>query len=112
MPAIVFHGDSDTTVHPRNGDGVIAQSLGQRSPADLGATDTTVERNTAQGGHRYTRTVHRTSDARTLSEHWVIHGSAHAWSGGDAAGSYTDPGGPDASAEMLRFFKDCRNAEN
>ena len=112
VPAIVFHGDSDTTVHPRNGDGVIAQSLGRRSPADPGGTDTTVERNTAQGGHRYTRTVHRSADGRTQSEHWVIHGSAHAWSGGDTAGSYTDPGGPDASAEMLRFFNECRSARN
>lgn len=110
VPAIVFHGDSDTTVHPRNGHGVIAQSLGKGSAAHHAGTDTTVERDTATGGHRYTRTVHRSANGRTTAEHWVIHGSAHAWSGGDAAGSYTDPGGPDASAQMLRFFKDCTNA--
>ncbi len=98
VPAIVFHGDRDTTVHPSNGDAVIAQSspvTALRARAQEGRTP---------GGHAYTRTVHADANGQTILEQWVIHGAGHAWSGGSPAGSYTDPRGPDATREMLRFF--------
>jgi poly(hydroxyalkanoate) depolymerase family esterase len=98
VPTIVFHGDRDTTVHPRNGDHVIAQSKGATS------AQTQVQRGQVAGGHAYTRTVHIDASGRSILEHWEIHGAGHAWSGGSPAGSYTDPRGPDAAREMLRFF--------
>lgn len=107
VPAIVFHGDVDSTVHPGNGEGVIAQSLGA-DHATRTVDGVGIERGSAAGGRQYTRTVHRSSDGRIAAEHWLVHGAAHAWSGGDAIGSYTDPAGPDASAEILRFFAGCR----
>lgn len=98
VPTIVFHGDCDTTVHPRNGHHVIAQSKRATS------VHTQVHRGRIAGGHGYTRTLHIDASGRTILEHWEIHGAGHAWSGGSPAGSYTDPRGPDAAREMLRFF--------
>jgi poly(hydroxyalkanoate) depolymerase family esterase len=99
VPTIVVHGDQDTTVHPRNGDEVIAQA--QAAAIELGAT---VQRGQVPGGHAYSRTVYADPAGRALLEQWTIHGAGHAWAGGSPAGSYTDPRGPDAAQEMLRFF--------
>lgn len=111
VPTIVFHGDSDSTVHPCNGEHVIEQSRilapvkvasGQAAPV----SPPKVERGQVPGGHSFTRSVYPDADGATLVEHWVVHGAGHAWSGGSSAGTYTDPLGPDATREMLRFFLD------
>ena len=98
VPTIVFHGDRDTTVHPRNGDHVIARSMRTTN------SQKKVHHGRIPGGHAYTRTIHTDASGRAMLEHWEIHGGGHAWSGGSPAGSYTDPRGPDAAREMLRFF--------
>jgi len=98
VPTIVFHGDRDRTVHPSNGEHVLTQ-------AKAGAAlNTTVTRGEAPGGLAYTRMVESDDAGSPWLERWVLHGAGHAWSGGSRAGSYTDPRGPDASREMLRFF--------
>jgi len=100
VPTIVFHGDQDTTVHPGNGDQVIARSK-ETTTTDLHLS---VQHGRVPGGHTYSRTLHADASGRAILEHWVIHGAGHGWSGGSPAGSYTDPRGPDAAEEMLRFF--------
>ncbi len=101
QPIIVFHGDRDTTVHPRNGDQVVSQSVRRGSTASAAAT---VEEGRVPDGHAYTRTVHRDAAGRSALEHWLVHDAGHAWSGGSPSGSFTDPDGPDAASEMIRFF--------
>jgi poly(3-hydroxybutyrate) depolymerase len=58
----------------------------------------------ADGGRAFTHTRYEDAKGCSLAEYWEIEGGGHAWAGGQAAGSYTDPKGPDASREMLRFF--------
>jgi poly(hydroxyalkanoate) depolymerase family esterase len=98
VPVIVFHGDRDKTVHPQNGRDVLAQQAGPQAGA------ATTEKGSAPNGRSYTRAIHRNASGKLMAEHWTVHGSGHAWSGGSKRGSYTDPQGPDASREMLRFF--------
>lgn len=97
-PAIVFHGTRDKTVHPSNADAVIAQIQA--------ASRLTVSRQDGQvpGGRAWRLTRHADAAGKILLEQWTIEGSGHAWSGGSGVGSYTDPLGPDASREMMRFF--------
>jgi poly(hydroxyalkanoate) depolymerase family esterase len=96
---IVFHGNADPTVHPANADRIVA---GLRGTASVRIERT---EHAGVGARRaYTRTVARQADETTAFEAWIVDGAQHAWSGGKPGGSYTDPAGPDASAEMVRFF--------
>ncbi len=98
---IVFHGDRDRTVAPVNADRLIASRVTRGAALVHGPTTT---RGGGDGRHGHTREVYRDDAGRSVAERWTVHGAGHAWAGGSAAGSYTDPQGPDASAEMLRFF--------
>ncbi|HUN93765.1 MAG TPA: PHB depolymerase family esterase [Burkholderiaceae bacterium] len=112
-PTIVFHGDQDRTVHPRNGERVAAHAAAANAGAgEAFDDDVTVEHGEAPGGHRYTRTIHRDRDGHVLLEHWLVHGGGHAWFGGSREGSHADSRGPDASREMIRFFSECAVAED
>jgi poly(hydroxyalkanoate) depolymerase family esterase len=111
VPAIVFHGDHDKTVHPRNADHLLehyctAKTTGSRGEIGASKPHATVRQGQVPGGHAYTRATYRDAGERVVLERWTVHGLGHAWSGGNSSGSYTDPKGPDATAEMIRFFNE------
>ena len=94
---IIFHGTSDRVVHPANGEAILddfrASVAGEESQIDGVA-----------GGRAFRRTVIADASGIVQVERWAVEGLGHAWSGGSAEGSFTDPQGPDASLAMLRFF--------
>ena len=106
VPTIVFHGTADATVHPSNSRRIVADAVagGPRQTVETEAKGET-------GGRRFAREISRQVDGRAYLESWSIEGLGHAWSGGQSGGSYTDIQGPDASAEMVRFFYETLSRE-
>ena len=104
VPLIVFHGDADPTVDHANADCLVRAGLPAIGRPPVTAT------HRVPGGHQYTNTVHSDDEGNPVVEQWTIHGAGHAWSGGKPDGSYTDPHGPDASAELVRFFAEHSRA--
>jgi poly(hydroxyalkanoate) depolymerase family esterase len=110
VPVIVFHGDRDTTVHPRNAEQLLEYyrtaegTPGGHNAAGKPVPPVAVRKGQVSDGHAYTHATQRDGEGRPIMEQWIVHGLGHAWSGGSRAGSYTDAKGPDASAEMVRFF--------
>lgn len=108
LPLILFQGDADTVVHPRNAQALLAQTAWAEQPVE----QSQVSENASGLAHTCTRygaagqhdAMHHAPALAPALEFWQVKGLGHAWSGGHAQGSFTDPQGPDASAEMLRFF--------
>jgi poly(hydroxyalkanoate) depolymerase family esterase len=92
VPLIVFQGGRDTVVAPANAEALLAPWRGAAA-----------ETSTGPG---WTRRVYRDGAGPVVAESWTVHQLGHAWSGGSPRGSYTDPSGPDASAELVRFLRD------
>jgi poly(hydroxyalkanoate) depolymerase family esterase len=102
VPTIVFHGDRDHTVQHRNGEHIVQQVVALH--ATQKPLKARTETGVSTGGRRYQRITHADAAGTPVVEAWTLHGAGHAWAGGDASGSHTDPSGPDASAAMLAFF--------
>jgi poly(hydroxyalkanoate) depolymerase family esterase len=94
---IVFHGSADQTVAPTNATQLWHDAVRSKGRGEV------VELTLSVGGRTIDRRIFKTGDVGSVEE-WIIHGAGHAWSGGNPKGSFTDPSGPNASAEMVRFF--------
>ena len=109
VPVIVFHGSADKTVNPDNGEHIVDAALRAFAASSLPLSESRTDLLDADGklpkaGRSGQRSVFRAADGTPYVESWEILAGPHAWSGGDAGGSYTDPDGPSASAAMLAFF--------
>ena len=103
VPLIVLHGDADRTVNPAHASRLIEVALAaQKSGKPLRTVEQTAD--ATEGNHAYRRTQHVAENGKSFIEEWELRGAGHAWSGGDAAGSYADARGPDATQAMLDFF--------
>jgi poly(hydroxyalkanoate) depolymerase family esterase len=98
FPAIVFQGKADKSVNFINAEQIVSQLSQAFVPPLTKLVEVTGE---ANGYHYRRRTV---GSDKPYVEEWIVDELGHAWSGGSKEGTYADPGGPDASSEMIRFF--------
>jgi poly(hydroxyalkanoate) depolymerase family esterase len=109
-PLIVFQGTADSVVHERSGGLMTEQWLAYdraRSPDardPLRITRSRAAEKRSADGRRYTVTRWYSARGRKQLEYWRVEGLGHAWSGGVADASYSDPRGPRASTAMWQFF--------
>jgi poly(hydroxyalkanoate) depolymerase family esterase len=109
-PVIVFQGTADMVVSERSGGQVTEQWLAYDTARSGGARDPLRITRSRAGekrsadGRRYTVTRWYSARGRKQLEYWRVEGLGHAWSGGLADGSYSDPRGPRASTAMWQFF--------
>ena len=109
-PLVVIQGTADPVVHPGNGGLVTDQWLAHDALRSAGVRDgqritrSRVSSKRSADGRRYTVTRWYSARGRKRLERWEVEGLGHAWSGGLADGSYSDPRGPRASTAMWQFF--------
>lgn len=111
MPVIVFHGAADIYVDPVNADQAIEQwsktnacLAAEHGDGAFALTENVVDGSVTGAGRAFRKHVYREADARLLMEKWLVQGLGHAWSGSPVRSKSGDPDGPNASAEIWRFF--------
>ena len=106
-PLMVVQGGADRTVSPRNSDRLRQQWLAQwAGGGPLRRQD--IDKRAVGGGTARTPRPHHITrwyqGRRRVLEVWDIAGLGHAWSGGAAGGSFSDPRGPRASTAVWDFL--------
>jgi poly(hydroxyalkanoate) depolymerase family esterase len=110
VPALVIHGTADAVVDPVNAEHAVRQWMATNRRAARGAYEPELDRPDATvrddgaGALPFTRRTWLDAGGRIVQELIEVEGLGHAWSGGAAGGSYTDPRGPSASDEIHDFF--------
>jgi poly(hydroxyalkanoate) depolymerase family esterase len=104
VPALVIHGDHDSTVHPRNAEQIIeqlrafAQCAGKSSDPLVESPE--LRLSSKDRAYRQKDYLH---NKRILLRKIIVEGMGHAWSGGDERHPFNDAAGPDASRLIWDF---------
>jgi poly(hydroxyalkanoate) depolymerase family esterase len=113
MPVIAFHGTKDPYLNPVNTDQLIDQWAETNDYLDDGKSNDTVTsqrfketKGSVPDGYNFTKFSYQDSAGRLLMEKWIVEGLGHAWPGSPITNAFADPKGPNATAEMWRFFKE------
>lgn len=108
IPVLVIQGAADKLVNPANMGVLVTQWLttngygeGLRLPDGKNGAGSA----TYATGNSISGSLLRDAHGRISVESWLIQGLGHAWSGGSAAGTYTDPAAPDATAIIREFLR-------
>jgi len=117
MPVSAFHGAKDPYLNPINSEQLIAQWAQTNDYLDDGKDNDSVStksptetKGAVPNGYSYTKCSYRDSNGRLLMEKWIVEGLGHAWPGSPIANQFADPKGPNASAEIWRFFSETTPA--
>ena len=107
-PMVVFQGDRDHTLRPATATQLTTQWLtvaaAAHGPDDPRRVVRTRTSTTATGARAASVTRWYSARGRTVLESWLVDGLGHAWSGGLAQGSFSDPIGPRATTQMWKFL--------
>lgn len=119
VPLINFQGSKDPYVNPVNSDQLIAQWAQTNDLLDDGkdndsvtAKSSTETKGAVPNGYSYTKYSYRDTKGRLLMERWIVEGLGHAWPGSTATNRFADAKGPDATAEIWRFFRETTPTKN
>lgn len=113
MPLVVVQGDEDGRVAAVNAERLIRQFAQLNDLADDGdgenqsmdaVADATADEQKPDG-RSYQIIRYHDARGREIMRKLVVAGMGHAWSGGPAGEKYSDPGGPDVTSSLWRFFQ-------
>lgn len=111
IPALVIQGGSDKVVNPANAAALTRQWIRMNLSARTSEVpriglEEDAERTNRSGetnGYHWTRA--RYAGGVEAVEELIVAELGHAWSGGSSTGTFTDEHGPDATAEVISFFR-------
>lgn len=112
LPALIIHGERDSTVHPANADQLVRQflSLAEHDGSRAGPLVSAEELRILDQDRAY-RQCDYLAKGRVLLRKIVIEGLGHAWSGGNDRHQFNDAAGPDASRLIWEFVSQFRRRD-